>query len=186
VALAYRPRPVAKAKEDDAVLVARVVGGDEAAFVALYRRHAEHVARLVYRLLGNDAELDDIVQETFVLGLGALGALDDPGRLRSWLTTVAVRRVKRRLSQRYRRRDVEEAWSRVAPRVSDPADREPVHALYRELARLPAKLRIPWVLHHVEGETLPDVAAYCETSLTSVKRRIAEAERRLERRLHAD
>ena len=47
--------------------------------------------------------------------------------------------------------------------------------------RLPAKLRIPWVLSRIADESLPDVAVLCETSLATVKRRIALAEERLAR-----
>ena len=72
-----------------------------------------------------------------------------------------------------------------APLVSDPAERQRVDALYEALGALPADLRIPWTLHHVEGETLPEVASMCEISLATAKRRIAEAAERLERKLQS-
>lgn len=71
----------------------------------------------------------------------------------------------------------------LAPRASDPRDRQPVDELYEELERLSPDLRIPWTLHRVEQLTLPETARACELSLATVKRRIAEAEERLERRL---
>jgi RNA polymerase sigma-70 factor (ECF subfamily) len=70
-----------------------------------------------------------------------------------------------------------------APRASDPRDRAPVDELYDALSRVPADLRIPWVLHRVERLSLPETAAACEVSLATVKRRIADAEARIERRL---
>jgi DNA-directed RNA polymerase specialized sigma24 family protein len=51
---------------------------------------------------------------------------------------------------------------------------------------LPGKLRVPWVLNRIADETLPEVATLCDTSLATVKRRIAEAEKRLKRRLDAE
>ena len=178
-------RSLSEAPLDDAMLVERVIQGDDAAFSAIYRRHAAHVAGVVYRLLGNDEHLDDIVQETFVIGLRNLDRLREPGALRRWLTTIAVRRVQRCLAMRYKSRALRAELSTVAPKTSEPDDSEEVHALYRALAQLPDKLRIPWMLHHIEGETRPMVAEMCETSLTSVKRHIAAANERLRRLSHA-
>jgi DNA-directed RNA polymerase specialized sigma24 family protein len=64
---------------------------------------------------------------------------------------------------------------------SDPNDRRPVDELYEQLDRVPERSRLPWLMHRVMGETLPDTAAACGISLTTAKRRIAEAEARLER-----
>ena len=169
---------------DDATLIERVREGDDAAFSQLYKRHARHVAGVVYRLLGDDAHLEDIVQETFVIGLRRLHNLREPGALRYWLTTIAVRRVKRHLASRYKSRELQGELRNTMPRVSDPSQRDEVHALYRALEKLPEKLRLPWALHHIEGETLPVVAELCETSLTSVKRHIAAASQRLRRNGH--
>ncbi|MEZ4446615.1 MAG: sigma-70 family RNA polymerase sigma factor [Polyangiaceae bacterium] len=170
---------------DDATLIAQVREGDERAFSLLYKRHARHVAGVVYRLLGDDGQLDDIVQETFVIGLRQLDSLREPAALRRWLTTIAVRRVKRHLADRYRSREIAGELKATVPTSIDPTARAEVQALYRSLARLPDKLRLPWMLHHIEGETLPVVAELCESSLTSVKRHIAAANQRLRRLGHA-
>jgi RNA polymerase sigma-70 factor, ECF subfamily len=94
-----------------------------------------------------------------------------------------VRRTRRFLARR-RRRTLFSFWARdFAPRASDPRDRQPVDDLYDALERIPSDLRIPWVLHRVEQLSLPETADACEVSLATVKRRIADAEERLERRL---
>lgn len=180
--MALAARVIPPPSDDE--LVTRVRGGDEAAFSALYKRHARHVAGVVYRLLGSDANLEDIVQETFVIGLRQLDSLRDGEALRRWLTTIAIRRVKRDLASRYRRRELDEELGVMLPRVSEPAAREEIHALYQALEKLPDKLRVPWILHHIEGETLPAVAELCDTSLTSTKRHIGAAHERLRRLGH--
>jgi RNA polymerase sigma-70 factor (ECF subfamily) len=58
-----------------------------------------------------------------------------------------------------------------------------VDELYDALYRLPDQLRIPWVLARVEQQPLKDVADACAVSLATVKRRILEADERLERKL---
>ena len=175
-------RSVPPEAPDDAALVADAVGGSERAFAALYRRHARYVAGVVYRLLGTDAELDDVVQETFCDAMNALASLKDPAGIRAWLARIAVRRVHKRLAKRRRWRWFVGQAEHVTPTVSDPAMRQEVDALYRALEELPPKLRIPWMLHALEGETLPDVAAACDISLATAKRRIAEAAERIERK----
>jgi RNA polymerase sigma-70 factor (ECF subfamily) len=176
----------ARRKDDlsdpDEALIARALAGEEAAFGALYRRHAHGIAALVYRTLGHDADLDDVVQETFVEGFRQLGALSDRTKLRPWLTTIAVRRIHARLAWRYRLRGLATRLFGVAPAVSDPAAREPVHALYRALARAPAKQRLAWTLHRVEGLTLPEAGDHCGVSLATVKRWIAAVDEIVEER----
>lgn len=169
--------------EDDALLVERARAGDERAFAQLYRRHARYLAGVVYRIMGNDQDLDDVIQETFVDAAHQLDQIRDTHRVRPWLVRVAVRKVHRRLARRRRLR-----WlaSEAPPRpvTSDPEHQQELRALFDALERIPPKLRVPWVLHRVEGETLPEVADACDVSLATVKRRIAEAEARLSRRLH--
>ena len=152
-------------------------------FDTVYAKHARYVAGVVHRLMGDDGELDDIVQETFVDAIDGLARLHDPGAVRAWLVTVAVRRTRRVLARR-RRRAMFAFWAAdFGPRASDPRDRQAVDELYDALSKVPEDLRIPWVLHRVEHLSLPETAQVCEVSLATVKRRIAEAEDRLERRL---
>jgi RNA polymerase sigma-70 factor (ECF subfamily) len=173
------------AKESDEVLVARVLRKDEHAFSQLYRRYARYMAGVAFRLYGEDSEIDDTVQEAFVEAVRCLDKLQDPTRLRSWLVTITVRCVRRRIGKRQRRRRLADGVSQVAPRASDPEDRADVDELYQALDQIPEKMRTPWILHKVEGETLPEVAKLCESSLSTIKRRIADADKRLQRRLHA-
>lgn len=174
------PAPVAA---DDAALVAQARAGNDRAFEALYRRHVRYLAGVTYRLLGHDAEVDDVLQEAFLDAAGALSELRDPGELRAWLARIAVRRVYRKLARRRRWRWLQAAVEVVTPNVSDPHARQRVQDLYEALASLPAKLRVPWTLHAVDGQTLPEVARLLEISLATAKRRIADAQARLDRRL---
>lgn len=168
---------------EDRELVERIQAGDEQAFKALYMRYARYVAGVVYRLLGVDEALDDMVQETFIDAADGIRKLREPEKVRSWLATIAVRHVKRYLAKKIRRRQAREEIKQAEPKNDDPRDRETIRGLYRALDALPAKQRIPWILHRVEGHTLPEVAGLCGISLATVKRRITSAEERLQRRL---
>jgi RNA polymerase sigma-70 factor (ECF subfamily) len=152
-------------------------------FEAFYRHHAPYVAGVVFRLIGRDGDIDDVVQDTFVAASSHLHQLKDAGAARAWLVAIAVRRVKRYLARRHRRRLLAFHIGEIAPQASDPRDRRAVDELYDALDRLPPDLRIPWVLARVEQFTLPDVAALCRVSLATVKRRIVDSEQFLQRML---
>ena len=164
----------------DAALVERARQADQAAFAALYQRHARYLAGVIYRLMGDDTELDDIIQETFLLASDALTGLAQPDRVRPWLVTIAVRRAHRHLARRRRRGFLLSSLAELGARFSDPDARADVDDLYRALDRLPHELRVPWVLHRIEQFSLVEAAEACAVSLATVKRRIAEAERRMQ------
>lgn len=171
---------VARKAPDELALIAAAIAGEEQAFTALYRAHSAYIAGVVYRMLGSDADLDDIVQETFVDGLRQLHNLEDPKKLRSFLVTIAVRRIHGRLSFRYRMKSIVANLFGNAPSVSDPEARSEVHALYDKLAKVAPKKRMVWVLHRVEGYTLPEAAEQVGSSLATVKRWIADVDGEVE------
>lgn len=174
---------VQQAPEADEVLVSRVLRGDDAAFRELYLRYARYIAGVVVRLMGDDLELDDVVQDTFVRASERLDTLRSPAHVRPWLVTIAVRFAKERMSRRHRRGRLQRAITHAAPTRSDPRDRAPADELYAALDLIPDKLRVPWFLARIEGEKLDDVAAACRCSLATVKRRIQQAQTKLDRRL---
>lgn len=142
------------------------------------------MAGVVYRLMGDEGELDDIVQETFVDAHAGLASLRDPGGVRGWLVTVAVRKVARRLERRRRRRLFLGLFGRSEPHAMTPEVEGDVYMLYQRLGAVSPERRIPWSLHHIEGMTLPEVAEHCGVSLATVKRRIQEADALMRGRAH--
>lgn len=149
----------------------------------LYQEHARHVAEVAFRLMGNDRDLDDVVQETFLDVSAGLVDRDRSMPVSAWVLMLAVRRVRRLFAKRRRFRIFGFRWLETAKKVSDPRGQEPNLDLYEALSTLDEDLRIPFCLHRIEQLTLPETALACEVSLATVKRRIAEAEERLSRRL---
>jgi RNA polymerase sigma-70 factor (ECF subfamily) len=153
----------------------------------VYRRYAAYVAATAHRLLGGDEEVDDTVQEVFVIAVRGLKSVRDPGAVKGWLACIAVRVVRRRLRMRRARK-----WVGFdTPVALDPADwaaspeqRTLLLQVYRMLDSLPANERIAWTLRYLQGERLEDVAAQCGCSLATAKRRIAAASRVMEEVLH--
>lgn len=179
---------------DDATLVERAKEGNRWAEEMLFRRHVHGVWRVALRLVGNVADAEDVVQDTFATVLQSLESLRDGQALRAWLLQVAVRHAHRRLRRRRLRRflgledDASEEVLAEAPGATQAGveARAELALMDRSLARLPSAERIAWVLRHVEGEALDDVARACGCSLATAKRRIAAAEARLAAHLKHD
>jgi RNA polymerase sigma-70 factor (ECF subfamily) len=150
---------------------------------AIYERYAAYVGALASRILGRAAEVEDVVQDVFASAVQSLRRRNDVREMKSWLATVTVRRCVRQL--RFRRMwaivdlAADPSYDRLADPGATPDERQLVIEVYRALDHLPARERVPWTLHHVEGETLVDVAALCGCSLATVKRRIAEAQAKI-------
>ena len=174
--------PVASAAPPDAELVRRALAGDRWAESAIYQRHAPMVANLAGRLLARHADALDVLQDVFVEALAELGSLRDPAALRPWLLRRTVRRVGRVLRARRWRRlvgldrgsDDLTLEAMASPELS-PEARLELRRIGALLASLPERQRTAWILHHVEGETLPAVAEACGVSLATAKREIAAA-----------
>jgi RNA polymerase sigma-70 factor (ECF subfamily) len=165
-------------------MAAKTVGAAQPSFDECFRRYAPYVARVGLRLLGRDHELDDLVQDVFVAAMEGLHDLRDPEAVRGWLATITVRQAMRRLRTRrlraFFRLDELGDGAALAPGAT-AEQRALVAVVYRELDKLAADERVAWVLRHVEGESLEAVAELCGVSLSTVKRKVAAAQTKLER-----
>lgn len=179
--MAFRRRDVASAEDGDERIVSGLLGGEPWAAAALFDRHGKHVRRVLTRVLGaTDRDAEELVQEVFARAWEGIERLSGPAALGAWLTNIAVFTAREEIRRRRRRRwlsffaevpEVEAAWA-------DADIREAARSVYRILDRLPADERIPFALRALEGMELTELAAACETSVATVRRRLARAEAR--------
>jgi RNA polymerase sigma-70 factor (ECF subfamily) len=134
-----------------------VYQGDEDAFRVLYRRHTPSVYQFVLRLVGgNVQEAEDVIQETWMRAARGLGGFRWKSALRSWLTGIALNRV-RELARKKKRSlvEVEGDWE-IPAALRDPGVRID---LDRALELLPPGFRTVLVLHDVEGFTHQEIGS---------------------------
>jgi len=174
----------------DADLARRIGRGDRWAEEAFYRRHVLDVVALAQRLLGNSWDAEDVAQETFVTAFGIWEQLRDFDRARSWLMQIAVRQVHRKFRKRRvlrllgLDRSIDDLpLDALACDDTSAEMRAELMVLDAILKSLPAKSRVAWMLRFVEGLPLDEVAEKCGCSLATAKRRIADAQRRIGRRV---
>jgi RNA polymerase sigma-70 factor (ECF subfamily) len=173
---------LAPARLDEREMVAGLARRDAAAVTALYDRCASLDTRLLERVLGDSIDSDDLVQDTFVIVVRRAREIRDPDALKSFVVGVALRRARNELRKRALRRFVGIDTPATIPitQAQDPAVTECVEHVYRALDRLDASSRLAFVLRHVEGFELTEVASALGVSLATAKRRISRAESRFE------
>jgi len=165
--------------ETDSLLVEALSRSDLSAAGRLYDRYAPNVRGMVHRMLGSDAELDDVVQDVFVAAITSIAKLRDPAMLKSWLLGIAVGKVRENVRSRWRRRwlsfhPTEDLPDHPAP-TSD-AQLDVVREVCGILDRLPSEERIALLLHHLEGLSLEEAARACDMSASTFRRRVARGE----------
>lgn len=166
---------------EDSELIAGARAGDRMAARHLYERHAPRVYRLIYRSVGDEELAKEYTQDTFVRVFQRLDQYRGEAAFSTWLHSVAMSmlftglRKMRRLRTRERELAMAESYPAPAAR-GDPHLRE---RLETELDRLPLRLRVPVVMHDVEGFTHREIAEALGIPEGTSKARLAEARTRL-------
>jgi len=154
--------PAAVPSPTDAALIAAWQGGDEQAAAELVRRHARALARFLAGAGAPEADLDDVVQETFIRAFRAAGSFRGQCRFRTWLLTIGGNVVKD--AHRHAKR------ARVVPLADDlrstegdPHERavaaEAEGRLAEGLRRLPRMQREVFLLRAQQGLEYDEIAA---------------------------
>jgi RNA polymerase sigma-70 factor (ECF subfamily) len=164
--------------------VRRAQSGDSAGFRDLYTRHKRDVARLVLRMIGPRADLEDVVQEVFVQVFRSLNAFRAESRFSTWLHRVTVNvslmylRAQKSRPQLARDSSVPEP---PAPELESPASgaatAERLRALYTIIDQLSDKKRVVFVLHDLEGVPASEIATMVDAPVLTVRTRLFYARR---------
>src|SRR5688572_30885246 len=178
-------RPPVAGAADERTLVERCRQGDLGAFEELYRAHAGRLYSVAFRLLGNAADAEDLLQEIFLAAHRKLDTFRGESALGTWLYRLAtnlcldhLRSKAVRTSQLTDALDDEPGLSDAATRGL--ADRAVVRMdLERALARLPEGCRAAFVLHDIEGLEHREVANVLGIAEGTSKSQVHKARLRL-------
>lgn len=149
--------------------------GDAQALAMAYDRHAPMVFHVAYRLLGEQADAEDLVHDVFVGLSRAVQSFEGRGTFEAWLKRVAVRAALMKLRQQHRSQD--HLWRRlwVAPRFQ----REALHAdrldLEAAIDALPPSLRTVFVLKEVQGFSHAEIAELLGIGIGAARVRLCRA-----------
>jgi RNA polymerase sigma-70 factor (ECF subfamily) len=167
-------------------------------FETFMRAYQDMVYSTALRLLGNEAEAEDVSQEVFLKAYERFGELSQSSTAGGWLKTVARNLCLNYLS-RYRARwrffsemsldegeGQEVEFPAPATQDQDLAAADQRRLLEEALHKLPAAQRVPLVLYHFEDMSYEDIAARLKTSLGKVKTDIFRGREALRKKLKLD
>jgi RNA polymerase sigma-70 factor (ECF subfamily) len=175
------PSNGSSARMPDASLVEEIRKGSTTAAGMFFDRYSGHVERLIWSLLGPESEAEDVLHEIFVRALEGIDGVEDPSRLKSWLTGITVYTAREWIRRRTRRR-----WLRFVDELPEPPQpiftateevNEATRLTFDVLKAMAPDDRVFFSLRFIEGMELSEVAVACDVSVSTAKRRLKDAEK---------
>jgi RNA polymerase sigma-70 factor (ECF subfamily) len=175
--------PTARTTAGDALLVARVRTGDDAAFTTLVQRHQQPLIAYARQILGgghHDAE--ECVQDAFVRALGFLRSrVDRDIAFKPWLYTIVRNACLDRIRSRAAKQTValDSLEAVLTDGQHDPHEalgrREQLRVVLGGLHELPARQRAALVMHELEGRPHEELAGSLGVSVGASKALVCRA-----------
>lgn len=176
-------------RSEDQLLLEGVARRDERAFRALVDRHLTAVLAIARRMLRDEAEAEDVAQETMLRLWRSGGSLDlGVHGLRPWLRRVAANLCIDRTRSGRRTVVVEEVPEVIEPPRQEAAieDQERAQRVDEALKSLPERQRLALTLFHYEGLSQIEVGDIMGITDEAVESLLARARRSLRSKLEAD
>ncbi len=179
-------------KNDDVVLIQRILAGDETAFARLVRKYQKQVHTLAWRKIRDFHIAEDITQETFLQAYQKLETLEDPTRFPRWLYVIADRlciawlRKNQRQTEPLEEADLSgietEAYSRfVATEHAETFAEARRDLVEKLLAKLKENNRTVVTLHYLEGMSYAEIVNLLGVPENTIRSRLRRARQQLKK-----
>lgn len=180
----------------DESLMESIADEEQWGMASLYRRHAKTLKKVIYQVLQDEAEAEDVLQESVLqIWREAKSYSAAFGKPLGWLVTIARRRAIDRVRRRAaycRAKDRFETYVETEPRAwlqgcteEDHSASDIRHFLEKELARLPDHQREALQLSFFDGLSHREIALQTQTPLGTVKTRLELGLRKLSNSVRA-
>jgi RNA polymerase sigma-70 factor (ECF subfamily) len=171
---------------DEGPLVAGCRAGEAASLDRFFRTYARYVERVIARLVGPTADLQDLVQSTFIEAIQSFDRYRGEASLKTWVTRIAVHMSLHQLRAGVRRQvslEVVRAPDEIPAPLrgvdTELALQQLARRLYDLLDRVAPKKRVAFLLYTVEEYSIEEVAALTGATRAATKSRIWFARREL-------
>ena len=183
-----------ESRREDSQLIKRALGGDQRAFRKLRAKYHEAIYNLIYRMIHNRDEVDDLTQEAFVKAFASLHTFNEEYAFSTWMYKIATNNSidhirKRRLQTFSIDKPIESSDSDYQFELPDSSfepDQEMIAGqrtkfLQEAIAALPAKYRQVIMMRHVDEMEYSEIAKKLRLPLGTVKAHIFRAREMLYR-----
>lgn len=179
---------------NDHATIRAVLSGDKDAYGALVAQHSRSIFRVAYRITGNEADAEEVVQDAFMRGYRKLADFEWRASFGTWIYRIAVHCALDKVNRR----------SEVNARANVPVDAEPEAVQLRDRAPSPEQLllssevsafresamhcltpleRTAFTLRHMEDCSMEEIAAALEIAPNAAKQAVYRAVHKLRQRL---
>lgn len=176
-------------RDVDAKLVARVQAGDKAAFDLLVLKYQRKILRLLSRMLRDQSEIEDVMQEAFIKAYRALPQFRGDSAFYTWLYRIAINTARNWMASQSRRPSSPSLHQSEDGETFDEIDnltdnntpesllasREIAASVNDSIQALPAELRTAIVLREIEGLSYEEIAQAMGCPIGTVRSRIFRA-----------
>jgi len=176
-------------REIDQVLVERAQRGDKHAFGLLVEKYQRKLGRLLSRMIRDQAEVEDVVQEAFIKAYRALPNFRNESAFYTWLYRIGINTAKNYLVAMGRRPravpeiEVEDAENfedgdelrTIATPETELMSKQVAQAVNDTVAALPEELRTAITLREIEGLSYEEIATMMNCPIGTVRSRIFRA-----------
>jgi len=176
-------------RQADAELVARVQQGDKKAFDLLMLKYQRKITRLLSRMLRDQSEIEDVMQETFIKAYRALPQFRGESAFYTWLYRIAINTARNWMASQGRRPsspnlnqsedgetfdEIDNLTDNNTPE-SILASQEIANSVNETIQELPSELRTAIVLREIEGLSYEEIAQSMNCPIGTVRSRIFRA-----------
>jgi RNA polymerase sigma factor (sigma-70 family) len=185
-----------ESREEDAVLIRRALAGDQRAYRKLRQKYHESIYNLIYRMIRDKDEVEDLTQEAFIKAFMSLSSFNDEFAFSTWLYKIATNNcidyIRRKKLQTFSiDKPIESKESDYTYELPDSTyepdqdliDRQRKKLLEDAINSLPAKYRHVIHLRHVEEKEYQEIAAILKLPLGTIKAHIFRAREMLNKYL---
>ena len=187
--------PKALEMPSDEEIIARVLAGDTPLYEVLMRRYNTRLYRAARAILGNDRDVEDVMQNAYVSAFQHLAQFEGRAKFSTWLTRIAVHEALSRKNQAERteewdamsetRRDAVSASRVASDPESNAATSEVNRLVERSIENLPEAYRAVVMLRDVEELNTSETAACLSISEDNVKVRLHRGHAMLRKEIYA-
>lgn len=183
-------------KEQETSLVRKAKEGDGKAYDELTLLYKDAVYGIIYRMVHNKQEAEDLSQEAFIKAYNSINSFNEEYAFSTWLFKIATNNCidffrKRKLKTysmdqtiKYKDEEIQQEYADDDPTVDNIIlANEKSKMIHKAIQELPEKYKIAIVLRHQEEKSYEDIAQILELPLGTVKARIFRAREMLKKSL---
>ena len=179
--------------------IQKALHGDESAYEILVNRYKHGIHNMIYQMIKNREEAEDLVQETFIKAFNSLNSYNDDYAFSTWLYKIAFNHCidairKKKLKTLPLDKPIQLRDGEVQQEIHDDSHSPEKDLLFSEkkrriqksIASLPERYRTAIILRHQEERTYEEISEILNIPIGTVKARIFRAREMLKKKLRED